>query len=245
MNIQSDFLAKAFRWSDDVIDAAQSPAAKLASTLLPIFAPIIPAFITSIKLHGLYTQLIAGRFETWVALFGAVITALVLEFLGWVGTIALVRNIYKWAKTKEDEYLIPTVLSFFAYLIYLIDMWMVNSPKTNPDNVILLLALFTVPAGFIFAVMLITGEENKRDDILRQEQREDRIKSKMIKAGMNPLQIQTNQQTTTQVRLPKTDWRQLSDEERHEVIHVLSVKEVMSKYPVSRSTAFSWKSKKS
>src|SRR3990167_7635868 len=108
MKIQSDFLAKMFRWSDEVIDAAQSPAVRLASSLLPILAPLIPAFITAIKLHAMYVDLIAGRFPDWVATFGALVTAIVLEFLGWVGTIAFVRNLFKWVKTKEDEYLIPT-----------------------------------------------------------------------------------------------------------------------------------------
>lgn len=242
MRIQSDFLAKAFHWSDEVIDAAQSPAAKLASTLLPIFAPIVPAFITAIKLHALYTSLIAGRFEPWVATFGAIMTAIVLEFLGWVGTIAFVRNLYKWVKTKEDEYLIPTLLSLFAYVIYLADMWMVNSPKTNPDNVILLLALFSVPAGFLFAVMLVTGEDSKAEEKLRQENRDERIQKYRIRHGKPEMVM--NEQSVPQARLPKTDWRSLNEQERHEVIHVLSVPEIMSKYPISRSTAFSWKSKK-
>lgn len=198
MKIQSDFLARMFHWSDEVIDAAQSPAAKLASTLLPIFAPLVPAFITAIKLHALYTQLIAGRFPDWVATFGAVMTAIVLEFLGWVGTIALVRNLYKWVKTRVDEYLVPTGLSGFAYIIYLADMWLVNSPKTNPDNIILLLALFSVPAGFLFAVTLVTGEDSKEEKEIRHEKRDERLQKYAIKHG-KPVMV-TNEQSVPQVK---------------------------------------------
>ena len=39
----------------------------------------------------------------------------------------------------------------------------------------------------------------------------------------------------------KGDWRLLNKQERHEVVHVLSVEEIMSKHNVARSTAYEWK----
>lgn len=198
--MNTNFLKRMFEWSDEVVDAAQSPAAKLASTLLPILAPIVPAFITGIRLHGMYVELIAGRFPDGLATFGAVITALVLELLGWVGTIALVRNIYQWVKIRQDEYLIPASLSFLAYVIYIADMFAINSQKTSVDNVFLFLSLFSVPAGFMFAVMLVTNEDRRDAYQIRQEQREDRLKKAALKAGYNPFTPVLNQQVVPQIR---------------------------------------------
>lgn len=202
--MNTNFLKRMFEWSDEVVDAAQSPAAKLASTLLPILAPIVPAFITGIRLHGMYVDLIAGRFPDGVATFGAVITALVLELLGWVGTIALVRNIYQWVKIRQDEYLIPASLSFLAYVIYIADMFAINSHRTSADNIFLFLSLFSVPAGFMFAVMLVTGEDKKDAYQIRQEQREDRLKKAALKAGFNPFAPVALNQDVPQVKEAKT-----------------------------------------
>lgn len=245
MNKNTTWLANAFMWGDEVVDSAQSPAVKLGSTLLPIFAPLVPAFVTALHLHKMYLELVGAGFSVQagnrIALAGAVITALVLELLGWVGTIAFVKNLFKWVKTKEDEYIIPTVLSLLGYIGYVGDMVMANSARTSPDNVFLLLALLSVPAGFLFAVLFVTGDEDRKEDALRVEQREERLEKYRIKHGAQNRRFASD---APQLKVSKKDWRQLSTDERHEIIHVLSVEEIMSKYPVSRSTAFSWKSKK-
>lgn len=181
--MKTNWLASFFAMADEIVDAAQSPAAKFASTVLPVIAPLVPAFITGVRLHAMYISLVNGSFPKWVPTTGAIITALVLEFLGWVGTIAFVRNLYKWAKTKEDEYLVPTILSFLAYSGYIIDMWMVNSERTSQTNIFLLLSLFSVPAGFLFAVTLVTSQDEKNEVEIRRERREERLERLRIKTG--------------------------------------------------------------
>lgn len=189
-NNGSNFLANIFKWSSEVVESAESPFARLAAFLLPILAPITPAFLTSLRLYGLFLDLTNETgLPSQVALVGAVITALVLEILGYVGTIAMVRFIYKWIKTKEDEYLIPTVMTGIAYVFYLGIMYLVNvqltSPTPNTTAIFGLLGFLTIPAGLIFATNLVTSEEDKNDYILRQEKREDRLKSKALKSGIN------------------------------------------------------------
>lgn len=240
-NDKRNWLANLFKYTDEVVDAAQSPAAKLITTLLPIIAPLVPAFITGIRLNGMYLRLIGSQFPDWVATFGAIITATVLEMLGWVGTIALVNNLYRWIKTKKEEYLLPFGLSFFAYIIYIIDMWMVNSTGATDNQVFLWLSLFTVPAGFMFAVMLVTGQDDKQEYILRQERREDSLKGKMIKAGMNVL----NQDTPQVKGKYGGDWRVAKgkmDKKELQSVASMDVVTIMNTYGVrSRRTAFQWK----
>jgi hypothetical protein len=78
------------------------------------------------------------------------------------------------------------------------------------------------------------------EEKIRQERRQDRISNKMIKAGMLPVQYQSN---APKVREKPRDWRNLNDEEKYRVVHVLTVKEIMDEFPVSEATAYNWKSK--
>jgi hypothetical protein len=212
----SNFLASIFNWSSEVVESAESPFARLAAFLLPILAPITPAFLTSIRLYKLFlTILLETKLPDWVALIGAIITALVLEILGYVGTIAMVRFIYKWIKTKTDEYLVPTAMTGIAYAFYLGIMYLVNVQlnTANPNTTAIfgLLGFLTIPAGLIFATNLVSSEENKNDYILRQEKREDRLKAKALNAGINVFEQQVHlvkdNSPAPQQSSQSTDWR--------------------------------------
>lgn len=237
----TNFLANFFDWNREVVEAAESPFARLAAFILPILAPSVPAFITSIRLYTLYLGLISGRLSDSFAFWGAVVTAIVLEILGYVGTVAAVRFIYKWAKTRRDEYLIPMALTGLAYGFYLIAMALVNIQLSldnpNTDLVLTYLAGLSIPAGLIFASNLVENEEKRTDAELRREQNQYKLERLKIKQG-----YQSTTNATPQLK--KGDWRTLSADQKREVINVLTVDEIMRKHNVGRSTAFSWKSKK-
>lgn len=192
MNLNAEFLARFFTWSDNVIDKAQPPAVKVASTLLPIMAPFVPAFITSLRLHTLYKTM-APNTPDYVPQIGAIISAIVLELLGWVGTIAFVETLFKWVTSKRAEYLVPSTMSFIAYTLYLVDMMLVNTHIADQNTILLFLALFSIPGGLVFAVQFILrkmelNEQRDRDDAKAEKalEREDRLKRYAIKHGLNP-----------------------------------------------------------
>lgn len=249
----SNFLASIFNWSSEVVESAESPFARLAAFLLPILAPITPAFLTSIRLYKLFlTILLETKLPDWVALIGAIITALVLEILGYVGTIAMVRFIYKWIKTKTDEYLVPTAMTGIAYAFYLGIMYLVNVQlnTTNPNTTAIfgLLGFLTIPAGLIFATNLVSSEENKNDYILRQEKREDRIKGKALKAGINIFEqqarlVETNSPSPS--TKSNTDWRTVRrtlTRKQLEIIATSDDKTIQAMYPgIQQKTAWNWR----
>ena len=248
--MDKNILANFFDWNREVVEAAESPFARLAAFILPILAPSVPAFITGVRLYSLYLQLIGDKLPPEVALAGAVVTATVLEILGYVGIVAGVRFIYKWAKTRRDEYLVPMVLTGLSAVFYLVVMGLINIQlghvEPNADLILAFLAALSIPAGLIFASNLVENEEKKSEYEIRQEKRDDKLKAKLIKAGIDPrTPIQTYQSSVPLeiIDTPKGDWRLLSDREKSLIRSTLSVQEIMGKHNVSRSTAFDWKKK--
>jgi len=70
----------------------------------------------------------------------------------------------------------------------------------------------------------------------------------MLKAGFNPLQIYASDIVSTtepkQTTIKRGDWRLLTPDQRYEVVHKLTVPQIMEKYNLAESTAYLWKSKK-
>lgn len=212
--MRTNFLADFFDWNREVVEAAESPFARFAAFLLPILAPIVPAFVTSIRLYKLYLELISQTLPDQVALAGAIVTALVLEILGYVGTVAAVRFVYKWAKTRQDEYLIPMGLTGVAYLFYLVAMGLINVQLSlsvpNTDLVLIFLASLSVPAGLIFASNLVENEEKKSEYELRQENRQERLEKYRIRHGNVSGNLPEREKEEKKVSGNlQTDWRKI------------------------------------
>lgn len=193
----SNWLAIFFDWNREVIEAAETPFAKLAVFVLPILAPIVPAFMTALHVFKFVHILFDfGQYTDRVALTMAVIVGIVLELLGYVGAISFIQHIFRWVKTRKDEYLLPAALSGAAYACYIVFMYFLNVKLAQYfggaviiNQVVGILSFFTVPAGLLAANHLTQRADQEEGEKLRQEAREDKKYKQALKAGINPNQI--------------------------------------------------------
>src|SRR3990172_4557819 len=113
-------LAKFFDTNREIIEAAETPFAKLVIFILPIIAPSVPAFMTGLHLYKLFLEIFtfAGADRVSLAMWG--IVSLVLEMLGYVGAISFIQAIFRWVKHKNSLYAIPAMLNGLAYVFYLV-----------------------------------------------------------------------------------------------------------------------------
>lgn len=205
-------LAKFFDKIREIIEAAETPFAKMAIFLLPILAPIVPATFTSLHIYKLLMDVFGDYGHSILATL-AVIVGMVLEMLGYVGAIEFIHSVFRLVRNKGTvEYWLPAGLTFLAYVFYLAAMFLINVQlgkyfETAPiiNSIVGLLSFITVPTGLLAANYLGNKSESEQDYILRQEKREDRLKAKAIKAGMNPfVQPATLNLDTPQVKEQRT-----------------------------------------
>ena len=174
--MRTNWLASFFDWNREVIEAAETPFAKFAIFVLPILSPVVPAFVTGLRLHT----------ELDFPLALATITALVLEMLGYVGAIAFIKSIYK--KFKSGGSWLSVLLNGLAYSFYVFAMYQINvrlgflagdSPIVN--QVFALLSFITIPTGLLAAEHLTDRTILEEQRELRAERRSERIERYRIK----------------------------------------------------------------
>lgn len=256
-------LAEFFNRQRELIEAAETPFAKLAIFILPILSPMVPATLTGMHLYQLFLDIFNFPGSDVFAVISAVIPSIVLELLGYVGAISFIQALFRWIEGRYDvdgdKFLVPAVLNFLAYVFYLAAMWMINvslgeyfGTPTIVNSIVGLLSFITVPTSLLAANHLAIKDHDSKEERIRQERREDKLKKKMIDSGMNPMAPQLTQyQSTSPSPLPqpepqrKNDWRLLGHEERRKVKYGMSIKEIVSIYGVSRATAYNWKSDES
>jgi hypothetical protein len=194
----SNWLAKIFDWNREVIEAAETPFAKLAIFILPILSPVVPAVFTGLHVYKLM-QVIFGA--GLISKGTAVIVAIVLELLGYVGVVSFIQDVYKWVKTRKDEYLVPAILNGLAYGFYLVAMYFINfllgqyfNTPEIVNKIVGLLSFITVPTGLLAANHLSSKAEYEENKNLRREKQEFKLKEKAIKNGINPFGGQSEQQ---------------------------------------------------
>lgn len=210
------------------------------AALSPLVAPLAMASMTSVNLtnhfHWLWWQ--------------AVLMGASLEIVGFPLWVFVTESIFMdgWKGTTKQYWLGGSVT---VYELVILVINAILGSKTMADF-FLLVFLCMLPAlcGIAYSYSNKKNEQtlaNEKQELLdaqiRQERREDKLKSKMIKAGINPLQPAINYQANApQVTLdtPKTDWRLLTLAEKQEVRN-LNVNDVMAKYKIGESTAFRWK----
>lgn len=258
---QTSTLAQFFDKQRELIEAAETPFAKLAIFILPILSPLVPATLTGMHLFQLFLEMFTFSGANRFAVIASVIPALVLELLGYVGAISFIQSLFKWiegrAEGQEDKFLVPAVLNFFAYVFYLTAMFLINvnlgsyfGTATIVNNIIGLLSFITVPTSLLAANHLALKEHDDKEEKRHQERREDKLRGKMIKAGMNPDAPKVVYQSATSDNTPEEkskrgDWRLLTHDQRRKVKYSMTVPEIIAEYSVSRATAYNWKSDES
>ena len=253
-------LAQFFDRQREIIEAAETPFAKLAIFLLPILAPIVPASLTGLHLYKLFTE--TFEFATHWAGTLSVLIALVLEMLGYVGAISFIQSLFRLIKTRNSLYLLPSVLNGLAYLFYLAVMFMVNYQLgihfQTPDiinRIVAWLSFMTVPTGLLAANYLSQKEVKQDEKEERAERREERLEKARIRAGQVTESSQTYQKDVTKVSevsessnesFPK-DWRKLrkimSEKDMKDLANLSAagVKKVSEKYNVDERTVINWR----
>lgn len=190
--VPGNWLAGIFDWNREVIEAAETPFAKLAIFVLPILSPIVPAFMTALHVYKLMGVIFPGAELQGVRMAMAGIVGVVLELLGYVGAVAFIQAIGLFVKEKSIAHAVPIGTTGLAYGFYIVAMILINfqlgeyfdTPEIV-NKIVGLLSLITVPSGLLAANHLTQKEDNEQAYTLRQEQREDRLKEKAMKRGFN------------------------------------------------------------
>lgn len=191
-------LAEFFDKQREVIEAAETPFAKLAVFVLPILAPLVPATLTGLHIYKLLLEIFNFQYAEQVSGCLSIIVSIVLEMLGYVGAISFIQSLFRWVRTRQDEYLLPFALNGFAYIFYLLAMWLINvqlgkyfSTPAIVNNIIGLLSFVTVPTSLLAANHLSQKEEMEEEYKLRQENRADRLERYRIKHQTNDIPNET------------------------------------------------------
>jgi hypothetical protein len=264
-------LAAFFDRQREIIEAAETPFAKLAIFVLPILAPIVPASLTGLHLYKLFLEVF--RFSSnWSAALSIVI-AIVLEMLGYVGAISFIQSVFRLVKTWNALYILPSVLNGLAYIFYLILMFLVNyklgeyfqTPQII-NTIVGLLSFVTVPTGLLAANYLSQKELKNDEKEERLERRDERLEKARIKAGKvsrNLSESSVTYQKDVEVsessqnlsgNLPETynetfpkDWRKLrkilstKDLESLANLSPEGIRKVSAKYQVDERTVINWR----
>jgi hypothetical protein len=253
-------LASFFDRQREIIEAAETPFAKLAIFILPILAPIVPASLTGLHLFKLFTDVLS--FGDTVSKILSVLVSLVLEMLGYVGAISFVQAVFRLVKTWNRLYLLPATLNGLSYIFYLALMFLVNYKlgeyfqTPNIINTIVgLLSFVTVPTGLLAANYLSQKEMKEDDKEIRRESREERLEKARIRAGKVSgnlpessaiYQKVTESSEKVSESFPK-DWRNLRKILKVSDVHDLAnlsadgVKKIAIKYGVDERTVINWR----
>lgn len=255
-------LAAFFDRQREIIEAAETPFAKLSIFILPILAPIVPASLTGLHLHKLFLTLFTFRYATEVSAGLSILVALVLEMLGYVGAISFIQSLFRWVKTHNSLYALPTILNFLSYVFYLILMFLVNYMLgryfQTPDiiNIIVgLLSFVTVPTGLLAANYLSQKEMKEDDREIRKERSQERLEKVRIRTGKVTVSPKTYQKDVEQLSETSqnlsetfpTDWRKLrkvlkvSDVQDLANLSAEGIRKVAAKYHVDERTVINWR----
>lgn len=227
MNEPTSRLATLFNKWREIIESAEDPFSKFAIFILPIIAPIVPASLTGLHLYKLFLIIFAFDWAWVICIILALLVALVLELLGYVGAISFIQAIFRLVSTRNSLYILPTILNGFAYLFYLALMFLVNYKlgeyfKTPNiiNTVVGILSFVTVPTGLLAANYLSQKEIKQDEKDIRKEGREERLERARIRAGKVSGNLPSGVETYQKVvgNLPtdekvstnlSTDWRKI------------------------------------
>lgn len=192
---ETNRIAEFFDKQREIIEAAETPFAKLATFVLPIVAPLVPAFMTGLHLFKLFSTMFTFDPSNTLSAALSAIIAVVLELLGYVGAVTFIQALFLYVKEQESKYLIPAILTFLAYLFYLVIMLLVNVAlgRYFEEPVIVswivgFLSFITVPTGLLSANNLSIKEDKQVMERRYQEARADKMEKYKIKQGVQTYQ---------------------------------------------------------
>lgn len=206
-----NWLADFFIKQRSVIEAAETPFAKLAVFILPVITPAVPAFMTGVHMYQLFIQIFSFDHADWVSAGMAGIIALSLELLGYVGAVSFIKSVFDWVRFRANEYILPLALNGLAYLFYLVVMFFINvrlgeyfGTPVIVNAIFGLLSFITVPSGLLAANHLNDIREEERAEKLRAEKRSDEIlKYKIKHSRKSHSQPKRESQTNTKISKSK------------------------------------------
>lgn len=216
--METSWLAVQFNKQREIIEAAETPFAKLAMFILPVLSPLVPAFMTGMHLYQIFLDIFTFDGSEYLSGFLAIVAGFVLELLGYVGAITFIKGIFNYLSTRQTEYLVPMVLNGSAYVFYLGLLWMINyqlgkylgvDPTLN--NIIATLSFVSVPTSLLAGSHLSEKAKEER------EERERNLQAQLLKDQQDREdQLRAEQNS---LELSKAEQERLYKLERYRVKH--------------------------
>lgn len=254
---KTEWLAKFFENLGEMFEKFNPAAFRFLAAVLPYSTPFPVAWLTmkSAETFLSFTPAVAFTFVFGLEGMGLWFTSLFVDSI-----IDVIRS--RNSKTMALVALFGLVVAAYVFLLVNLNVTLkASSGDSNPalERVITLLCFLPLLTGvgngyYKWKLEQEAKAEEKetlaiqREDEIRKENNDLKLKKAMVKSGMNPLMVYNSDTVSTQT--PKTpevkrgDWRLLTPEQRYEVVHILSVPQIMEKYNLAESTAYAWKSKK-
>lgn len=254
----NNWLAKIFENLGEVFEKFNPAAFRFLAAVLPYSTPFPVAWLTmkSAEEFLAFTPAVA-----FIFVFG-------LEGMGLWFTSLFVDSVIETIRSRNSKTVFLVLLFavvVFAYIAVLVSLNVTLKAATGDINLALqrvitllcFLPLLTgVGNGYYkwklehgIEMKTLAAHDDEKEEKIRQENNELKIKKAMLKQGMNPLASPVSPTPVPAVQEPqrtakkKDDWRLLTVEEKREVVHVLTIQEIMKKYGVGRATSYNWKSK--
>lgn len=250
----TDWLARWIEQAGETFEKANPALFRFFAAVLPYSTPLPVAWLT---MRNAATFL---GFEPWVAfvfVFG-------LEGMGLWFTSMLVDAVVDFirsrnAKTGIMVVLFSIVVTVYVYLLVNLNVTLEkaagNVSETYSDIVTLLcfLPLLTGIGNGYYKLKLDYREKETEQvqydrrvaEIEADRRSRERITKAAIKHGRpDPFAVaQAYHAEANSEPLPH-DWRNLTQEQRYEIVNRLTVKQIVEKYPISEATAYNWKNKR-
>lgn len=250
----TNWLANFFESLGEMFEKFNPAAFRFLAAVLPYSTPLPVAWIT---MRSASEFLGFDPLISFVFVFG-------LEGMGLWFTSLFVDSVIEAIRSRNSKggflvFLFGAVVSAYVYLLVNLNVTLKFAVgEANPalQRVITLLCLLPLLTGIGNGYYKWQLLFNKRQDVekqtqleteekIRKERADLKLKRAMIEAGMNPLHTFASDTVSIPTATPdvphRGDWRTLTAEQRHEVIHVLKVDDIMRRYNVSRATAYNWK----
>lgn len=254
---KTEWLANFFESLGEMFEKFNPAAFRFLAAVLPYSTPFPVAWLTmkSAETFLSFTPAVAFTFVFGLEGMGLWFTSLFVDSI-----IDVIRS--RNGKTIALVVLFGVVVAAYVFLLVNLNVTLkASSGDSDPalERVITLLCFLPLLTGvgngyYKWKLEQEAKAEEKeaqtiqREDEIRKENNDLKLKKAMVKGGMNPLV--TYQSDTVSVPVPekkvekRSDWRLLTPEQRYEVVHILTVPQIMEKYSLAESTAYLWKSKR-
>ena len=258
MNNKISWLANVFTWLGESFEKFNPAAFRFLAAVLPYTTPFPVAWLTMRSAESFldFTPGVAFAFVFGLEGMGLWFTSLFVDSI-----IDFIRS--RNLKTSILVLLFGFVVLGYVYLLVSLNVTLKSSSgeaNAELERVITLLCFLPLLTGVGNGYYKWKLEQNTkqthleekaeaREEKIRHENNDLKLKKAMLKAGINPLQSYASDTVSVQSQPQKSpvrrgDWRLLTEEQRYEVVHILTVQQIMEKYNLAESTAYLWKSKK-